>query len=155
MAVVGLVGAGSGQGGFAAGEGHDAAWLGVGLGRRVRFGLERLAQGAVGAGAGMVDGRDASGTGGVFERELGRVVVPYLGAAIKAHDEGRGGGEAQGEAQVGAVDGFEGAVAAEVRRNLRVAFDDLAADNPAFLGDGTVLTAGQWSSLTYRDRPAG
>jgi hypothetical protein len=89
-----------------------------------------------------------------LEGEVGRTVVPDLGAAVEADDEGGGGGQAEGEAEVAAVDGLEGTVATEGGGDLGVALDDLGAQDAAVFGDSAVFTTAQSCCLTVRDSPS-
>jgi hypothetical protein len=74
------------------------------------------AQAASGALPGAGDGSDLGRTGGVEERDGGRLVVPDLGSAVDvADDDGRGRGFLEGETEMVAGDGFGRAVAAQVR----------------------------------------
>jgi hypothetical protein len=87
-----------------------------------------------------MDGDNAGGASRPFEPELGRTIIPNLCAAIESNNEGRRGGLAKREAQMGAVNGFERADTAVVGRHLVIALDDLATDNAAVFGDGSMLT---------------
>jgi hypothetical protein len=94
----------------------------------------------------MLDGEDSHATSGLLEAELGRLAVPQFSAAVKADDEGGGGGLEEGEAEVAAIHGSGGAGPAQVGGDGNLPLNDLAADDASILRYCTMLASKQVGS---------
>jgi hypothetical protein len=101
----------------------------------------------------MVDRSDPGSTGRPLQKDLGRIVVPYLGAAVEANDQRGRCDLAERKAQMRAVDGPERAGTADVGRYLAASFRDLFADDKAIFGDSAVLAGAQ--ALKRARKPLG
>ena len=98
------------------------------------MGEEAFAQGTVEAVSRRRDGNGLVGAGGMQEACGRGLVVPDFGMPVAPTDDDAGeGGLLEGEAEVLAVAGFDGAVAAQAGRDLVISQGYLGADDAAVI----------------------